>query len=198
MSRLSAFFAALALVATASAAAAQDVSSTYRLGTGDKVRVIVYGEDDLGGTFEVDGNGMISLPLIGQVKATGESAPQLEAAIMSALADGYLNNPRVNVEVTDYRPFYVLGEVNRPGQYAYVNGMSVFNAVALAGGYTGRAIESSVCIRRSGETEEQCVDTDETTKIHPGDIVRVPLSPFWAAMSVISPLTGLAYLKGAL
>ncbi|MGH6872730.1 MAG: polysaccharide biosynthesis/export family protein [Rhizomicrobium sp.] len=197
MIRLFALLAALSF-ALASGAFAQDASDTYRLGTGDKVRVIVYGEDDLGGTFEIDSNGAISLPLIGQVKAAGQSARQLETAITGQLADGYLNNPRVNVEVTTYRPFYVIGEVNRPGQYAYVNDMSVYNAVAMAGGYTNRAIESSVCIRRNGDTQEECIDADETTKIHPGDVVRVPVSPFWAAMSFIGPITGLAYLKGTL
>ncbi|HEY2068230.1 MAG TPA: polysaccharide biosynthesis/export family protein [Rhizomicrobium sp.] len=184
----------LALV-VASPAAAASGAANYKLGSGDKVRVIVYGEDDMGGTFEVDGNGTISLPLIGPVKAAGLSAPQLEAAITGDFAAGYLNDPRVSIEITTYRPFYVMGQVNRPGQYAYVNDMSVLNAVAMAGGYTDHAVESSICIRRNGEAEENCVDTDETIKVYPGDVLRVRESSFWSAVSVIGPLSGLAYLK---
>jgi polysaccharide export outer membrane protein len=167
---------------------------SYRLGTGDKVRVIVYGEDDLGGAFDVDGSGTISLPLIGSVKAAGLSAHQLESEISGALADGYLNDPRVNVEVTAYRPFYVIGQVNKPGQYPFVNEMNVLNAVALAGGYTNEAVEGSVCLRRNGGTKEECLDADETTKIYPGDVIRVPESAFWSVMSVLSPLTGIVLL----
>jgi protein involved in polysaccharide export with SLBB domain len=169
-------------------------ADNYRLGTGDKVRVIVYGEDDLGGSFDVDGGGAISLPLIGPVKAAGLSAHALEAEITAALADGYLKDPRVNVEVTTYRPFYVIGEVNKPGQYPYVNDMNVLNAVALAGGYTNRAVEGSVCVRRNGDTAETCLTADETTRINPGDVVRVPESVFWTVMSVVSPLAGIALL----
>ncbi|HXL98687.1 MAG TPA: polysaccharide biosynthesis/export family protein [Rhizomicrobium sp.] len=169
---------------------------TYRLGSGDKVRVIVFGEDDLGGTFDVDGSGIISLPLIGTIKAAGLSAHDLEVKITAALANGYLNDPHVNVEVTTYRPFYVIGEVNKPGEYPYVNDMSVLNAVSLAGGYTERAIESSVCVRRNGDTKEACVDADETLKIYPGDVVRIPVSPFWSVMSIVSPLAGIALLHG--
>ena len=88
--------------------------ANYHLGTGDQIRVIVYGEDDLGGQFTVDGNGFVSLPLIGQVKASGFAAPDLEVQIVNKLADGYVNNPKVSVEITSYRPFYVIGQVNKP------------------------------------------------------------------------------------
>lgn len=169
----------------------------YRLGPGDKVRVIVFGEDDLGGTFDVDGSGTISLPLIGLVKAAGLSAHDLEARITGGLANGYLNDPHVNVEVTTYRPFYVIGEVNKPGEYAYVNDMNVLNAVALAGGYTQRATEGSVCVRRGGRTEEECLRADETAKINPGDVVRIPESFFWSVVSVVGPLAGLYTLRGS-
>ena len=172
-------------------------TDNYRLGTGDKVRVIVYGEDDLGGAFDVDGSGTISLPLIGSVKAAGLSAHQLESEIAGALADGYLKDPRVNVEVTTYRPFYVIGQVNKPGEYPYVNDMNVLNAVALAGGYTNQAVEGSVCVRRNGGMKEECLEADETTKIYPGDVIRVPESAFWSVMSVLGPLSGVALLGTA-
>jgi protein involved in polysaccharide export with SLBB domain len=183
--------AAAALLLCQSGAFAQSTEN-YHLGTGDKVRIIVYGEDDMGGTFEVDGNGTISLPLIGVEKASGLSAHQLEAKITTDLANGYLNDPRVAVEITTYRPFYVLGEVNRPGQYAYENGMDAVNAVALAGGYTPHA-KSEICIRRNGSGDETCSDADDVTKIYPGDVVRIPENPFWTVMSIVSPLAGFGY-----
>jgi polysaccharide export outer membrane protein len=168
------------------------VAQTYKVGSGDKLRVIVYGEEDLGGTFDVDGNGFVSLPLVGQVKVAGLSATEVERAITAKFADGYLKAPRVSVEVTQYRPFYILGEVNRPGSYPYVDGMSVQNAVAAAGGYTGKAIESGVYVRHEGQTKDVYLDTDSPAQIYPGDVVRVPSSLFWDAISVLGPLSGFA------
>jgi polysaccharide export outer membrane protein len=190
---------ARAQTATAQPAAFQppaSIAETYKLGTGDKLRVIVYGEDDLGGTFDVDGNGFISLPLIGQVKVSGLSPNEVERAITAKFADGYLKEPRVNVEVTQYRPFYVLGEVNRPGSYPYVDGMSVQNAVADAGGYTDKAVESGFYVRHAGDTKETYVDGDGPTPIYPGDIIRIRSSLFWDALSVLGPLSGFAALYG--
>lgn len=187
----------LALVSSGSAAA-QDapqlrvaaIEDTYQLGTGDKIRVVVYGETDLGGEFQVDGNGRIGLPLIGDVQASGATPTQLEEAIAERLADGYLQNPRVSVEITTYRPFYVIGQVNKPGEYAYVNGMSALNAIAMAGGYTEQANESTIYIRRNGSTREETVPADQMTRIFPGDVVHVPMSVFWRVMSVVSPVVG--------
>ncbi len=173
------------------------IAETYKLGTGDKLRVIVYGEDDLGGTFDVDGTGFISLPLIGQVKVSGLSANDVERAITAKFSDGYLKEPRVNVEVTQYRPFYVLGEVNRPGSYPYVDGMSVQNAVADAGGYTQKAIESGFYVRHAGETNETYVASDSPAAIYPGDVIRIDSSVFWDALSVLGPLSGFAAIFAA-
>jgi protein involved in polysaccharide export with SLBB domain len=173
-----------------SAATAED---SYQLGTGDKIRVIVFGEEDLGGEFQVDGNGRISLPLIGELQAKGQTAASLEQQIAAKLADGYLQSPRVSVEISTYRPFYVIGEVNKPGEYPYVNGMSALNAIALAGGYTTRANEGPIYIRRNGSLREEKLEADQMTRILPGDMIRVPISPFWAVMSVISPLASAAY-----
>jgi len=163
----------------------------YRLDTGDKVRVIVFGQDDLGGQFQIDDSGFIRLPLIGQLNAAGLSPQELEGRIAAALADGYLNNPRVSVEVTDYRPFYIIGEVNKPGQYAYVNDMTALNAIALGGGYTVKASDSKVYVRRDGQKEEIELPADSTTKIHPGDVVRVPPTAFWAAVTFAGPLSAI-------
>jgi protein involved in polysaccharide export with SLBB domain len=145
----------------------------YRLGAGDKVRVTVFGENDLGGEFVVDGSGYLRLPLIGEVKAAGLSARNFETEVEKQLKDGYLKEPRVNVEVTTYRPFYILGEVTRPGPYPYVNGMTVLNAVALAGGYTYRANERVVGIRRSGQSKEETLPVDQAVKIYPDDIITI-------------------------
>jgi protein involved in polysaccharide export with SLBB domain len=196
--RLALFGVLTAVLTLPSLAQGQDAPSlrgaamedSYQLGTGDKVRVSVYGEDDLGGEFQVDGNGRISLPLIGEINAAGGTAPELEREIARKLSDGYLQEPHVAVEITTYRPFYVIGEVNKPGEYAYVNGMSALNAVALAGGYTEHSNEGTIYIRRNGRTQEEEVPADQMTRIFPGDVVRVPISVFWKVMSVMSPVVG--------
>ncbi len=146
----------------------------YTLGSGDRVRVTVFGEEDLSGEFEVDGSGFISMPLIGEVEAGGLTLRQLEKAISEKLLDGYLKTPRVSVEVRDYRPFYILGEVKEPGNYPYVNGMTVLNAVALAGGYTYRARKKRLLITRANDAERAEQPATENTVVFPGDIVRVP------------------------
>lgn len=165
--------------------------SAYLLGTGDKVRVIVFGEEDLGGEFQIDDGGFVRLPLIGQLKAAGLSPRELETRIAAALANGYLNEPRVSVEVTDYRPFYIIGEVNKPGQYPYVNDMTALNAIALGGGYTVKASDSWVYVRRDGDREEMRLPADATTLIHPGDVVRVPPTTFWAFVTFAGPLSAI-------
>ncbi len=147
--------------------------SAYQLDAGDKLRVIVFGEMDLGGEYEVDGSGFVRLPLIGQLRAGGLAVNEFENSMKEALEKGYLRDARVSVEVINYRPFYILGQVNRPGEYPYVNGMSVLNAVALAGGYTYRANESSVYIRRRGAMEESLAPVDQRTRVNPGDIITV-------------------------
>ncbi len=146
----------------------------YKLGSGDRVRVTVFGHEDLSGEFEVDGVGRLSLPLIQQVAAAGLSLRQLEGAITDALKPDYLKNPRVSVEVLNYRPFYILGEVNHPGSYPFVNGMTVLNAVALAGGYTYRARESKVVVIRTAETERTRQPAGPDTIVLPGDVIEVP------------------------
>jgi polysaccharide export outer membrane protein len=167
-------------------------TSDYRLGTGDKVRVTVYDETDLSGEFEVDATGYVRLPLIGQVKAGGRTAYQLEGAVEQSLMDGYLKSPRVSVEVTTYRPFYIIGQVSRPGQYPYTNNMSALDAVGVAGGFTDHAVESTLYIRHQGDTKEVEVPADETVKIQPGDVVRVDQTVFWAVSSWLSPASSLA------
>lgn len=180
---------------TAQAAfAAPTQPDDYKLGAGDQLRVIVYGEDDLGGTFNVDGNGFVSLPLIGPLKVAGLETGDVEKEMTVRYADGYLKDPRVSVQVMQYRPFYIMGEVNKPGSYPYTNDMSVLNAVTDAGGFTQRAVESTVYVRRNGETKEEELPATPSTKIYPGDVVRVDSSTFWDALSIIGPLSGFAAL----
>ncbi len=164
----------------------------YRLGTGDKVRVIVYGEDDLSGEFQVDENGNISVPMIGAVHASGLTGSALEQAIQAKFADGYLNDPRVSVQVTQYRPFYIIGQVNKPGEYPYVNDMMAPNAIALAGGYTDHADDADLYVRHDGETREAEMPADATTRIYPGDVIRVSKSNFWTVMDAVAPIAGAA------
>ncbi|MDB5735534.1 MAG: hypothetical protein JWN16_2171, partial [Alphaproteobacteria bacterium] len=148
-------------------------AADYVLGTGDKLKLTVFDETDLSGDYTVDSTGFVRLPLIGQVRAAGLTSSQLEGTIGSALAQGYLKSPRVSVAVTTYRPFYIIGAVNRPGEYPYVDHMNALNAIALAGGYTTTAVESVVYVRREGSNEEVEMATDRSTAIHPGDVVRV-------------------------
>ena len=167
----------------------------YRLGVGDKIRVIVYDETDLGGDFQIDATGQVRLPLIGQVRAGGMTAHDLENNIRAALAAGYLNDPRVAVEITTYRPFYVVGEVLKPGEYPYSNGMTASSAVALAGGYSPKAVESVLYIRHQGDDIEQRVAANEAVQIRPGDVVRVDSTVFWDVIDVLAPLAGVSALR---
>lgn len=146
----------------------------YRLGPGDKLRVQVFNEADLSGEFDIDGTGILSLPLIGPVQAGGLRAVELEAVITRQLAGGYLKNPRVTVVVMTYRPFYIYGEVRLPGGYPYVNGMRMVNAVVLAGGYTARARQGRLLITRVVNGQKVEFDGTDDTPVLPGDIIRVP------------------------
>jgi polysaccharide export outer membrane protein len=164
----------------------------YALGTGDKIKLTVFGETDLSGDFTIDGSGNLALPLVGQVRAAGYTAAQLEAVIRNALMQGYLKAPRVSVEVATYRPFYIIGAVNRPGQYPYVDHMNAMNAIALAGGFTQTAVESVVFVRREGSNQEVELPVDRSTEIRPGDVVKVHNTLFSDITSWISPVSGVA------
>lgn len=151
-----------------------DTRVHYTLGPGDKIRVTVYQEPDLSGEFEVDVDGAVSLPLIGEVRALDHTIRQLEHRIEERLADGYLRTPRVSIDVLNYRPFYILGEVKEPGSYAYVSGMTVLKAVVLAGGFTYRARENRLRITRASDPERREHLASKDTPVLPGDIIRVP------------------------
>ena len=146
----------------------------YRLGSGDEIRVTVFGEKDLSGTFVLDGKGTISLPLIGEVKIGDLNLRRAENEILSKLQEGYLKQPRVSLEVLNYRPFYILGEIRSPGSYPYVNGMTVLEAVVVAGGFTYRAKKEKMEVQRGedGAAKEK-LELPADARVQPGDIIRV-------------------------
>jgi polysaccharide export outer membrane protein len=149
-------------------------AAAYRLGSGDKVRITVFNEETLSGEYEVDGSGTLALQLIGSIKVLGKSIPEVTALIVGKLKQGYLQNPSVAIEVLHYRPFYVLGEVKEPGKYPYVSGMTVLNAIALAGGYTYRGKKDRAMVIRSSDPEKKEQRVAPNDVIMPGDIIRVP------------------------
>lgn len=145
----------------------------YRLDSGDRLRIVVYGDDRLSGDYVVDGAGFISMPLIAQVEARGRTSTALEQEIAERLADGLLVNPSVNVQVQSMRPFYILGEVKQPGQYPCADSMTVLSAVAMAGGYTYRAHTDEVSIsRREGDKVVEVRGTKNSI-VHAGDVIYV-------------------------
>ena len=160
--------------ARAEVSPAEPSEPSYILGPSDRVRLKVYGEQDISGEYEIDTNGYISVPLAGRVKASGLNTRQLEKAVASALSRGLLKDPRVNAEVATYRPFFILGEVKKAGEYPYKSGLTVLDAVASAGGYTYRANEGKVVIRRAGSNVEETFALDAPVPVFPGDNIRIP------------------------
>ncbi len=152
--------------------AMQDISA-YRLGPGDKLKVTVFGQPQESGQFEIDGSGTIGYPLLGQIAAKGLTVPELQEKIRAELDRKFIVDPRVTVEVLNYRPFYIYGEVNKAGSYPYVAGLTVRRAVAIAGGYTRRArFAPATVVRESGEgVRELSVQLD--TPVLPGDTVEI-------------------------
>lgn len=147
--------------------------SEYRLGSGDRMRVIVFGEDTLSGEYTVDGSGAVSLPLIGEVRAGGLTLREFQRAVEASLREGYLNDPRVSAEVMNFRPFYIMGEVREPGEYPFTSGLTVVNAVATAGGFSYRANTRRVFIKRAGAATEVEYPLTVNTPVQPGDTIRV-------------------------
>jgi polysaccharide export outer membrane protein len=149
-------------------------SERYRLDTGDVVRVDVFEQTELSRLYRVDDGGFISVPLAGSVAARGLTTSALEREIAEGLAHSYLKDPKVNVEVSSYRPFFILGEVRNSGQYPYVVGMTVETAVAIAGGYSPRANQTKVEVIRRIDDHLVRTYVPMNTEIRPGDTVKVP------------------------
>lgn len=149
-------------------------ASEPKLRAGDKVQVTVFGEESLSGTFELSANGTLQLPLAGAVPAAGRDTHAVEGAIAAALRRTYLRDPKVTVAVVSQRPFYMLGEVEKPGEYPYREGLNLWRALAVAGGQTYRASTAAVMIQHAGEERLAEVDTSHDILIEPGDLIRVP------------------------
>lgn len=146
----------------------------YRLGAGDKLRITVYNEPNLTGEFNVTASGTVAFPLIGGIEAGGRTIEQVSQAVATRLAQGYVNDPRVSVEVLNYRPYYILGEVARPGEFPFVSGLTIEQAVAAAGGFSYRANRTHIYMRRARAAEERTVIIrDQPVQVQPGDTIRV-------------------------
>jgi len=145
----------------------------YRLGPNDRTRIIVYGQPNLTGEFVLDGSGNLAFPLIGNVPANGMTPTELQRAIATKLDPDYLHNPSVSVEVASRRPFYVVGEVQKPGSYPYVTDMNVLNAIATAGGQTYRANMGRFYIKRQVDGQVVRVSATQESRLQPGDTVVV-------------------------
>ncbi len=171
----------LLLAPSASAVSADTASSaitddqTYRLGAGDKLRITVYNEPNLTGEYGISAAGNLSFPLVGNVPAKGTTIEDLQATLHNRLAQGeFVKNALVNVEVLNYRPYYILGEVNKPGEYPFSVGLRLEQAVAAAGGYTYRANRGTIFLRRADDARERKVKLrEQTLHVMPGDTIRI-------------------------
>ena len=153
------------------AVAVQD--GEYRLGPADQLRVTVFGHDDLSNEYTVASNGTISFPLIGDITVENLTVNEFQRLTEEKLSEGYLKSPRVSAEIMTFRPFYILGEVTRAGDYPYTNRLTVLNAIATAGGFTHRANRRIVAIKGFDDLEERRVELTPTTYVQPGDTIRV-------------------------
>ena len=146
---------------------------SYRLDAGDRLRVVVYGQEGLTNTYAIDAGGSITMPLIGAVPARGRTPAGLAAQIAAKLRNGYIREPSVAVEIEAYRPFFILGEVAAPGQYPYVPNMSVESAVAIAGGFSPRARRDRVTLTHIDNSGSSRTVVPLGTALGPGDTVLV-------------------------
>lgn len=168
-----------ACVVFASPLSAQDVKESdpiqYLLGSGDKLRISFFGKhySDLSGDYEIDGAGIVPLPLVENILLGGKTLSEAEYAIKAAYKPDYVKNPRVSVQVLNYRPFYIWGQVNGPGSYPYVNGITVLEAVVIAGGFTKRAKQDTLKVIRGNDSSRTEQDVMLGDVILPGDVIEV-------------------------
>lgn len=145
----------------------------YTLDSGDKLRIVVFGQDTLSNNYTVDAQGHVNMPLIGSVPARGSTTAQLSAAITSKLRQSFIRDPSVAVDIETYRPFFVLGEVTFPGQYPFVPNMTVENAIAIAGGFTPRAYKDKVTVTRQIQGQPGRYELPMRMPVRPGDTITV-------------------------
>ncbi len=150
-----------------------DDAFSYHLGSGDKLSIKVFNQADLTGEYTVDGEGKISMPLIGTLQIGNMTLQELEEHLKKKLSPDFLLNPRISIQVLNYRPFYILGEVNTPNSYPFVSGMTYLTAVAIAGGFTYRAVEKHVFVVHANDPNKKEVQENIENYVRPGDIIRV-------------------------
>ncbi|MSP52964.1 MAG: polysaccharide export protein [Gammaproteobacteria bacterium] len=148
-------------------------TASYHLGSGDKLKITIFNQEDMNGEYTVDGTGNVSLPLIGTIAAKNLTLNEFENKLKGKLSPDYLLNPKIAIQVLNYRPFYILGEVKSPSSYPYVSGMSYLTAVAIAGGFSYRAKESAVYVIHASNPEQKEIETKLEESVQPGDIIRV-------------------------
>lgn len=151
-----------------------ELSRVYRLGVGDKIKLTVFGEADMSGVYDVNATGNVPVPLVGEIPAKGRPIAEFRDTVRRKLSEGYLTNPKVSVEVVNFRPIYIHGEVRSGGEFAYKNGLKLRDAIAVAGGYTYRANEAYVILVREGSPAQVRVALPADIDILPGDNIRVP------------------------
>jgi polysaccharide export outer membrane protein len=183
--RIGALLAPLAALSLLTACAPKELvdravvgSFEYHLGPGDKLHVATYGEDRLTGDFTVNPAGVIAFPLLGTVPATGRTVAQFTADLQGRLASQFMRNPQITVEMVNFRPVYILGEVQRPGEFPFAERLSIYALVAKAGGFTYRASQGYVYVRGESEQTEHAVRLSSATAVQPGDTVRIPERTF--------------------
>lgn len=145
----------------------------YHLGAGDILKINVFNQEDLSGEYTISGSGFVSLALVGSIEAQDLTLSELKQRIIDGLKPDYLLNPRVSIEVLNYRPFYILGEVKEPKSYPYVDGMSYLKAIAIAGGYTYRARKDYVMVIHANSINKRAIRLGMEDKVRPGDVIRI-------------------------
>ena len=145
-----------------------------RIQPGDRIKVTVYGEDSLNGVYDVDPSGAVTVPLAGTIRATGRTKGELQRDISAKYKSEYLQDPKVTVDIVTFRSFYLMGEVEHPGEFPYKSDLNVLSATTMGGGLTYRASRSTVLIRHPGETIWKEYALAPTVIVGPGDLIRIP------------------------
>ena len=165
----------LSLTLIASTSHAEEFSG-YRLGSGDKISIKVFGEEELSSEFTLSDAGTLSFPFLGEINALEMTIGELSSLLATKLSDGFLVNPNINIQVINYREFYINGEVENPGAYPYQPGLTLQKAAALAGGYTERASSSKMYVIHDGEEQRQKIKNNHA--VAPGDVITIDQSFF--------------------
>jgi len=171
------YLGATLLILVSSLAVAQQATN-YVLAPGDRIAVSVFGQPDLSVEFTLSDNGVLNYPFLGEIRIAGLTMPELEQRIVEGLRGDYLINPEVTVSMVEYRPFFLNGEINRPGGYPYQPGLTLEKALALAGGLSPRAARNKIVVKRAGELSGMEVNIKMSDPVQAGDVITVPQSFF--------------------